>query len=125
MLFSYLFDLATKDDIKALSYANVDTYAKTSLRIEQLEDRINRLDSDVKLLDCESVKQALKDQYEPAVQLIESKAQAAIQNLRAQYDLNMTVQDKNARHIKRLEDRIFDLENPKPKKKKSAAKAKK
>jgi hypothetical protein len=37
----------------------------------------------------------------------------------------MELQDKNIRSVQHLEDRILDLENPKPKKKKSAAKAKK
>ena len=42
-----------------------------------------------------------------------------------QYLRNMELQDTNIRSVQHLEDRIFDLENPKPKKKKSAAKAKK
>lgn len=118
------FNFATKTDTKALSDQNTNAYALNSTQIQLLEDRIGQLESDLKLV-CEGTKQSIKQQYEPTIQLIETKAQAAIQNLRAQYDLNMGVQDKNALHIKRLEDRILDLENPKPKKKKPAVKAKK
>jgi len=134
-----LFNFATKDDIKNVS-------SELHLINTRLEDRVSQLESDSKLLGCESIKQILKDQYdlvirltesrvqaaiqnhraqyEPAIQLIEIKAQAAIQNLRAQYDLNMGVQDKNALCIQRLKDRISALENPEPKKKKPAVKAK-
>lgn len=42
-----------------------------------------------------------------------------------QYLRNMELQDSNSRLIRQLEDRILALENPKPKKKKPAVKAKK
>jgi len=119
-----LFNFATKTDIKALSCANADAYAKTSLRIQLLEDRINQLESDLK-----GSSQYAADRYDSFCLSVEAKVQAALQNLRAQYDLNMSTEDKNRRHIYRIEDRILTLENPKPKKKakkkKPSAKAKK
>ena len=108
-----LFNFATKTDIEHVS---------TELRIgvSRLECRINQLESDLK-----NSNQYAVDKYDSFFLLVESKVQAALQNLRAQYDLNMSTEDKNRMHIKRLEDRILTLENPKPKKKKPAAKAKK
>jgi transcription elongation GreA/GreB family factor len=98
------FNFATKEDINALSRAHADAYAKTSLRIQLLEDRINSLESDLKNTSQYSV-----DRYASFCLSVEAKVQAALQNLRAHYDLSMSAEDKNHMRIKRLESRIFDL----------------